>query len=306
MPRKRMISPEIWTDPKFVSLSDDTTRLLFIGLFSNANDYGKLRGEWWTVRSSIFVMNELSPNKIEVMLEELEKSDLITRYEVKGEKYIKLNNWEKHQTVSHPAKDQFPEPSSNPSSGASPEPVEKSPQQGKLSKGKLSKGNIGEGGGNPEEVKRQRKTYTSIELSKITTQLFNFWKQTLNHPKAILTKDRKSKIQARLKEGYTIEQAEEAIAGCSLSSFHMGDNKYGRVYDSIQLIFRNGDQIEQFIGIYEREINKLKKELDKLEGYERREILTPEGRKRMRELKEKLELSTYTKDTAFREENGRT
>jgi len=120
-----MISPDIWTDPKFVSLTDDTTRLLFIGLFSNANDYGKLRGEWWSIRSMVFPINELPQEKIESMLGDLEKRDLIARYKVKDEKYIKLANWEKHQTVSHPAKDQFPEPSS----GDVPETLQRPPQQ---------------------------------------------------------------------------------------------------------------------------------------------------------------------------------
>ncbi len=148
MPRKRMISPEIWTDPKFVSLSNDATRLLFIGLFSNANDYGKLRGEWWSVRSSIFVMNELSEDKIGVMLEELEKKKLIIRYEINGEKYIKLRSWEKHQTVSHPAKDQFPDPSS----GNTPEGIRKSSEQVRLVKGSLEEVKLREVGGvSPEE-----------------------------------------------------------------------------------------------------------------------------------------------------------
>jgi len=105
-----MISPEIWRDPKFVSLSDDTTRLLFIGLFSNANDYGKLRGEWWNVRSEVFVKSEISENRIKIILEELERKKLILRYLVNGEKYIKLTSWEKHQKVQHPSPDNLPEP----------------------------------------------------------------------------------------------------------------------------------------------------------------------------------------------------
>ena len=176
MPRKRMISPDIWTDPKFVSLTDDTTRLLFIGLFSNANDYGKLRGEWWSIRSMVFPINELPQEKIESMLGDLEKRDLIARYKVKDEKYIKLANWEKHQIVSHPAKDQFPDPSS----GDVPESVQRPPQQlvrVKLVKVKLVKVKLGEYAGTFHEILDLLKTIKGypFDLETDLDYLIGIW-----------------------------------------------------------------------------------------------------------------------------------
>lgn len=99
--------------------------------------------------------------------------------------------------------------------------------------------------GSKESIKESIK-----EIKYICVELFSFWKDQLNHPKALLTKDRQTKISARLKEGYTVEQCKNAIEGCKLSAYHMGDNPQGTVYDSIELIFRNGDKIEQFINIY--------------------------------------------------------
>ena len=40
MPRRRMIDPQIWRNEKIGSLSD-TGRLLFIGIFSQADDDGR-------------------------------------------------------------------------------------------------------------------------------------------------------------------------------------------------------------------------------------------------------------------------
>jgi len=97
-----------------------------------------------------------------------------------------------------------------------------------------------------KKLKKERKK----EYKHTPVKIFSFWKEHLNHPKALLTKDRRIKIAARLKEGYTIEQSKEAIKGCKLSAYHMGDNPQGKVYDTIELIFRNGDKIEQFINIY--------------------------------------------------------
>ncbi len=78
--------------------------------------------------------------------------------------------------------------------------------------------------------------------------VFNYWKSILNHPKAKLTKDRETKIRARLKEKYSVDDLKKTIDSCKASSYHMGDNEQNKVYDSIELLFRNGDKVEQFWG----------------------------------------------------------
>ncbi len=89
--------------------------------------------------------------------------------------------------------------------------------------------------------------------------VFSFWKEILNHPKAILSPDRIAKIKDRLKEGHTVEQCKQAILGCKASAYHMGDNNDNKIYDSIDLIFKKGDKLEQFIGYHEQaEKDKLK------------------------------------------------
>lgn len=47
---------------------------------------------------------------------------------------------------------------------------------------------------------------------------------------------------------YGIDGCKEAIDGCANSHFHMGKNKRGKVYNSLELIFRDAQHIEQFIG----------------------------------------------------------
>lgn len=42
-----------------------------------------------------------------------------------------------------------------------------------------------------------------------------------------------------------------AIDGCANSHFHMGRNKQGKVYNSLELIFRDTGNIERFIGYNE-------------------------------------------------------
>ncbi|MCD6477864.1 MAG: hypothetical protein J7K87_02575, partial [Candidatus Aenigmarchaeota archaeon] len=91
------------------------------------------------------------------------------------------------------------------------------------------------------EVPSKKRNFT--EEAK---EVFRYWQQVFNHPQAKLTKDRQRKIEARLKEGYTVEQCKKAINGCRASPYHMGDNERGKVYDSISLIFRNADKMEDF------------------------------------------------------------
>ena len=99
----------------------------------------------------------------------------------------------------------------------------------------------------PKETLKRNYTKESI------VTIFSFWKEILNHPRAILSKDRMGWIKARLKEGHTIEDCKQAIIGCKSSAYHMGDNHNGKngvgvIYDSIELIFKKGDKLEQFIG----------------------------------------------------------
>ena len=94
-------------------------------------------------------------------------------------------------------------------------------------------------------------TATQPEMSQIR-EVFTYWQQTFNHPKALLSKDRVGKIRSRLREDYTIPQLKRSIDGCKASKYHMGDNKYGKVYDSIGLIFRSAEKVEDFWGYLEK------------------------------------------------------
>jgi len=57
------------------------------------------------------------------------------------------------------------------------------------------------------------------------------------------------KIQARLGEGYTIDDLKLAIDGCHMSPYHQGENDGGRKYDTLELIVRDGSKVNQFIEI---------------------------------------------------------
>jgi DNA-binding MarR family transcriptional regulator len=90
----------------------------------------------------------------------------------------------------------------------------------------------------------------SLEPSKEqsdVSQIFAYWQTALGHPKAKLDEKRRRKIKQALKS-YSVEDLCLAVDGCKASSWNMGDNPEKRIYDSIDLIFRDAEHIERFMG----------------------------------------------------------
>ena len=82
-------------------------------------------------------------------------------------------------------------------------------------------------------------------------RIFGYWQLISGHNKARLTAKRKRRITDRLREGYTEEELQAAIAGNKADAFHQGDNDRGTVFDDIELICRDGEHVEKFIGVQE-------------------------------------------------------
>jgi uncharacterized phage protein (TIGR02220 family) len=93
---------------------------------------------------------------------------------------------------------------------------------------------------------KERKEIKDIYKGKIF-DVYTHWTITMNRQQAKLTRGRKAKVRARLKEGYTVAEFKQAIDGCKASAYHMGQNDQRTVYDDLTLICRNGEKVEFFI-----------------------------------------------------------
>ena len=102
---------------------------------------------------------------------------------------------------------------------------------------------IPEGNGKKTEAEELKKRLQREQIEII----FEHWKGVMKHPGAGLSDERAAKIRTRLNDGFTTEQCIAAIDGCAGSTYHMGKNDDGTVYDSIDLIFRNTAKTEGFI-----------------------------------------------------------
>lgn len=89
--------------------------------------------------------------------------------------------------------------------------------------------------------------------STLAEQVFEHWRKTWNHPKAILDPKRRKRIEARLKD-FTPEQLCDAISGFRNSPWHMGTDPKGQgvVYGCLHTLLRDTGQVEVGLGFLAR------------------------------------------------------
>ena len=98
MPR-RMIDSEIWRNEK-VSNLPDAGRLLFIGIFSNADDDGRLKASPRFLKATIFPYDDgKTADQIRELRDQCAEPGLIRVYSKNGKEYLDIPGWEEHQKI---------------------------------------------------------------------------------------------------------------------------------------------------------------------------------------------------------------
>lgn len=106
MPRIRTIKPEFWQDEKLARL-DDTTRLVFLGIISMADDAGRLVDSPRMIDAFIWPYDDDRTSRPH--LDALVNLGRIERYEsASGQRLIQIVNWDRHQRVQNPNKYTLP------------------------------------------------------------------------------------------------------------------------------------------------------------------------------------------------------
>lgn len=99
--RIRQIKPEFWDDEDLAEVSRDA-RLLFIGLWNEADSEGKIKGTAKYIKGKLFRYDDdLDCSKVESLLNELflHEKKFIVRYEFENCQYIFLPRFTKHQKL---------------------------------------------------------------------------------------------------------------------------------------------------------------------------------------------------------------
>lgn len=86
-------------------------RLLFILLWTLADDSGRLRGHSRMLASLLFPYDDDAPKLIEAWLSELKTENCVEMYTASdGAHYVAILNWERHQKIDKPSKSNLPAP----------------------------------------------------------------------------------------------------------------------------------------------------------------------------------------------------
>lgn len=113
MARIRTIKPEFFTSEAIASLPI-AARLTFIGLWTHADDYGRLVDNPRIIKGAIWPLDDdVTPTDISLHIHLLADLGMLVRYEVEGRRYLHVCNWDEHQKMNRKASAKHPAPPSS-------------------------------------------------------------------------------------------------------------------------------------------------------------------------------------------------
>lgn len=121
MARIRSIKPEFWESESVGRLSRDA-RLLFIGLWSSADDEGRFRAHPRLLASGLFAYDEDAVRAVPKWLGELEREGCVQLYQAGEDRFGCIPKWDKHQKIDRPSPSRLPAPPPREPSRAIAEP----------------------------------------------------------------------------------------------------------------------------------------------------------------------------------------
>lgn len=94
---------------------------------------------------------------------------------------------------------------------------------------------------------------TAAIKSEEVQELFDYWVTVHkgDSKRKPLLDIKRRKLLAIALYDYDMEYCKQAIDGCANSHFHMGQNNRAKIYNSLELIFRDSSTIERFAGYME-------------------------------------------------------
>lgn len=231
MPRIRTIKPEFWSDEKLAKC-DPLTRLVFLGLISQADDAGRLIDSVKLIDGALFPATD---DSCKDALQTLASLARILRYESEsGQGIIQIIGWPKHQKVEHPSRYVLPAPSERAFLQ-----VGKSQRhrRGLVRRSRNGHENGGKVSGDPHAstldlgpTTNEHGSTDSSGSEKPNTDVsivFDYWvlKTGRDPARTKLTNEREAKIKARLKR-FNAGELKAAIDGLMLSEFHTSKPEY--------------------------------------------------------------------------------
>jgi hypothetical protein len=122
MARIRTIKPDFWTNSKVASVGP-IARLMFIGMWNYADDYGRLAYEPLSLKLRLFANDPgISVADVRDMITDLCTNDLIIIYSANDKEYIEITGWD-HQKIDKRQASKLPAPFADGSAIRQPPPT---------------------------------------------------------------------------------------------------------------------------------------------------------------------------------------
>ena len=255
MARSRNIKPGLF-DNEILGEADPIYTVLFAGLWTLADREGRLEDRPARIKKNILGYRDVDPFKL---LAWLDDESFIKRYSVNGEKYIQILKWKKHQNPHHKeVSSVIPEVPKCNLNGKTDQKQQDSHTQS-MHESSMSHEQVMENASCPTDslnlIPDSLNLIPSSECQPSVNQLrprlvevFEFWRNAMEKSGTTkLDSKRKSKIEQRLRDGYTVEQIKRAIINCSKTPHNMGQNDRGQKYNDIELICRDAANLERFM-----------------------------------------------------------
>lgn len=168
------------------------------------------KGQLATGRKAISLATGLTEQNVRTSLSKLEALSILTINPTTKYSVISISNWESYQQTNQQVTNS--QPTSN----------QQVTTNNNVNKGK----NVN---------------------NKDANEIFDHWKSVMKKNNLSKLNDKRLKaIKGRLKEGYSVDQIKMAINGCSMTPHNMGQNDNNKKYDDIELICRDGVNVERF------------------------------------------------------------
>jgi len=96
----RTLKPEYWADEELATNTSRDARLLYPGLWNLSDEHCRLRGDARWIKGQLFPYDDdLTPDSVDKLIEELVSVGKVIRYRVNGGSYLYLRNLAKHQRL---------------------------------------------------------------------------------------------------------------------------------------------------------------------------------------------------------------
>ncbi len=278
MSRIRTIKPELIDDEVVAALSNGAFRL-FVAAISIADDHGNFRAEPRHLFGRVFVcVPGATLLGAQEARDELSRVGLVDLYRVRGQTYAHLKGWEKHQRIDNKGRPKVPLPSdpeaemffircvnprliadesSNDSAFVSDSSESlRGPQRVPLALAAGPRKGNRKGSGNGNSVLSEHSSTSSPSdpdvsgSSSPVRQVFDYWAKTraeslgLRGRRPTLDRKRRAKVQARLREGYSVEDLKSAVDGNLCSRFHVEGG-----HTDLELVCRDAEHVDRFLAL---------------------------------------------------------